>query len=518
MFKKISKDWILITSLALFKLAIHFFTNTNYELHRDAFLYLAESDHLAFGYWSEAPMIAVLGRLTQILFGSSTFAIRLLPALVGTISVVLIGALVRRLGGKFWAILLACTAFILSPAFLRGNTLFQPVSFNQFFWLLITFFVVKLLQSQNPKYWIHLGVISGFAFLTKYSVLFLVVALLISILLTQNRRLLFSRYFMYGLGIGLLIFLPNIIWQYNHNFPVILHMTRLHAQQLVHVRVGDFFYSQLLMNFPNAIVWIAGLVFLLFTKSGKPYRELGFTFLGVIFLLLVLKGKGYYTLGIYPILFVFGGLAFEKWFSTRFRFFRPVIFTLMILLLLPLLPYSLPIYPLEKMIEFGEQSRKFGGEGALRWEDGKIHALPQDYADMIGWREVADVVIRTYSALSDSEKANCIIFGDNYGEAGAIKFYGKPHGLPEPVCFDGSFLFWAPDSAKLTTLICANAERRDMEQYFTTVEKAGEITSPYARESGMPVYLCRNPKNGFEAFYAEKVSRMKRELSRENGM
>jgi len=263
------------------------------------------------------------------------------------------------------------------------------------------------------------------------------------------------------------------------------------------------------MNFSNVVVWLFGLVLLLFLKDGKRYRVIGYTYLVVLVIFILLKGKAYYALGIYPVLFAAGGFAIEKYLIGKWRYLKPVILVMMILTLLPLLPYSLPVYPLEKMIEYGEQSKKFGGEGALRWEDGRIHSLPQDYADMVGWKELADIVIKTYQSLSDSDQANCVVHGENYGEAGAIKFHSKKYGLPEPVSFSGSFLFWAPDSFNKEILIYVNDDTNDVAYYFTTVEKVVEITNPYARESGMPVWLCRTPRNGFEHFYAEKVKNLK---------
>jgi hypothetical protein len=166
---RLTPEWRLILGLALVKLMLHFFTNTNYGLHRDAFLYLALGDHLDFGYMAVPPLIALFAKITMTVFGDSVFAIRLFPALIGVASVVIVGMIVRLLGGRMWAILLACTAFIVSPAFLRSNTLFQPVSFNQFFWLLAIYFAIKLVQTKNPKFWLHIGVVCGLAFLNKYS-------------------------------------------------------------------------------------------------------------------------------------------------------------------------------------------------------------------------------------------------------------------------------------------------------------------------------------------------------------
>ncbi len=514
MTKRLSPEWILIIALALFKLIVHFLTNTNYELHRDAYLYLAQGDHLDWSFLSVPPTTAIIGNITRFLFGDSVFSIRLFPAIVGAVSVVIIGMIIKNLGGKIWAILLGCSAFILSLAFLRSNTLFQPVSFDEFYWLLSTYFIVKLLQTQNPKFWIHLGITWGLAFYTKYNIAFLIFAFGVALLLTSDRKLFFSKYFLYGSLLAIIIVLPNLVWQYNHNLPVVYHMTRLRETQLVNVRISDFLVAQLLMNLSNIFVWLFGLVFLLFFKAGKNYRVVGYTYLAVILVFLVLQGKGYYALGIYPILFAFGGYAIEQYCSGRWRLARPVILGLMILITMPLLPFSLPVLPLDKMIVYGEKSKQFGGEGALRWEDGRIYPLPQDYADMTGWKELGDIVIKAYHSLSDSERADCAIYAENYGQAGAIKYYSQKFGLPEPICFSESFLFWAPDRANHKTWIYVNDDTSDVAYYFTTVELIGRITDPYARESGLPVWLCQAPRNGFEDFYAQTVKGIKDQFRR----
>ena len=468
------------------------------------------ANHLAFGYFSVPPSIAVFAKMIITIFGDSVFAVRLVPALIGVASVIVIGLIVREFGGRGWAILLACAAFIVSPAFLRSNTLFQPVSFNQFYWLLTSYFVVKLLKSMNPKYWLHLGMVGGLAFLNKYSIAFLVAAFLIALLLTPERKLFLTKYFPLGLLIGCVIILPNLIWQHTHNWPVIAHMQRLQATQLVHVNLLDFLILQLLMNLPVIFVWLFGLIFLLFFKEVRKYRALAFTYLILIFMLMILRGKPYYTLGVYSVLFAAGGFAIEKYTSESRRFFKPLTLVLMILIAIPVVPYSLPVLPFDKMVAYGEASKKFGLSGALRWEDGRLHSLPQDYADMTGWQELSEIVIRAYSSLSEEEKKQCVIYAQNYGQAGAIKHYGKARGLPEPVSFHGSFLFWAPDSVNLTTFIYVNDELGDdIQFYFADIQQVGQITNVYARETGLPVYLCKNPKPEFREYYREKVARLK---------
>ncbi len=507
---KMSNGWLLIAGLMFFKIVLHFATNSNYELHRDIYLYLALADHPDWGYISVPPATPLIGKLAMALFGDSAFAVGFFPALIGALSVLVIALLVKELGGKTWALGLACSAFILSPSFLRSNTFLMPVSFDQFAWLLSGYFIVKLVRDQNPQYWAHLGILWGLAFLNKYAIVFFVQAFLLALLLTPNRRLLRSKYLGIGFLLGFLIILPNLIWQHNHNWPVIGHMNELRRTQLVNVDPADFVLLQFLMNLHAVIVWLLGLGFLLFQKDGQRWRVLGLTFLFTVGILLLLSGKAYYTLGVYPLLFAAGGVAIEKNFATRGRFFRPAMLAIMILIFLPVIPYSLPVLSLNKMAAYAEASKKFGLAGALQWEDGRVHKLPQDYADMTGWRELAEIVIKTYQNLNAAEKSNGVIYAENYGQAGAIRYHGKKFGLPEPVCFNETFVLWAPDSVKLSTLIYVNDELgEDIQHFFANIELAGQVNNEFYRENGLQVYLCRQPRHDFQKFYAEKVGRLK---------
>ncbi|MEJ2055171.1 MAG: glycosyltransferase family 39 protein [Calditrichaceae bacterium] len=156
-----SNPWYLIIGLAVFKLIIHLITNTNYELHRDAYLYIAEAHHLDFGYLSIPPMLPVLIRIINIFLGDSAFVMRLLPAVIGAVSVIVVGKTVLEFGGKNWAVLIACVSFVTSPAFLRSNSLLQPVSINQFFWLISLYLVLKMIKARNTDYWAFLGIVWG---------------------------------------------------------------------------------------------------------------------------------------------------------------------------------------------------------------------------------------------------------------------------------------------------------------------------------------------------------------------
>lgn len=506
-------DWYIIIGLAIIKLIVHFATNTNYGLHRDAYLYIAQSDHLAWGYISVPPFTATLIQFSRWLLGDSVFAMRFFPALAGAINIVLIGAMVKAMGGRRLAIVLACTAYLLSPAFLRANTMLQPVTFNHLFWLLSAYFLVKLIASRDPWYWIAIGITAGIGFMNKYSVVFIFTGLFLSLLTTSERKWFTSRYLYLGFFIAILIALPNIFWQYWHNWPVVYHMELLQESQLVNVEYTGFLLMQLLMNMNVAIIWLAGLAFFLFMRQGKAYRTLGFIFLFTTLVLLFLRGKPYYTLGLYPMLFAGGGIAFEIWFQKRARAVPYLAIALMAIFLVPILPISLPVYSYEKMEHYGEWASGYGMKEALRWEDGEYYSLPQDYADMTGWEETAKNVADLYHSFGEDEKSKTLIYASNYGQAGAIMLYSEKYDLPQPACFNGSFVFWLPDSISVDRAIMVEDWQQDDSGLFNSIELITQVKNPYARDKGY-VYFAIEPHNDINAKWTKLVHERKMQFSR----
>lgn len=499
---KISKGWLVIIGLAIAKLLIHFFTNTNYELHRDAFLYYSLGEHLDWGFVSVPPLIGIISKFSVFLFGNTVFALRFFPAIIGAVSVIIIALIVKELKGNIFAIILALIAFIFSTAFLRSNTLFQPVCFNQFFWLLSGYLIIRLINKKNPKLWLIIFLVWGIGFLNKYSIAFFIVGSLAAIFISKYRVLYKSKYFLIGCIIGIFMIFPNLLWQHNHNWPLIHHMNELYKYQFVNVSKIGFIIDQFVMNFPALIVWITGFIIFLFFKDEKEYRVLSLIYLFTFILLLLSGGKSYYTLGLYPILFAMGGYAVEKYFNKTFKY---ITIGFIVLNAWLMLPFSLPIYSLEKVAEISKQTAPFTN----RWEDGEIHNLPQDYADMTGWKELANLVIDTYNSLPDTSKAGCIIYAEEYGTAGAILFYGEELGVPEPICFNDNFLLWAPDSINPEVFIYVNEKVGDIEWLFSDYKLAGQINNKYFRENGEQIYVCTEPKDTLALFYAEKVNRLK---------
>lgn len=501
--------WLLTISLVTLKLLIHFLTSTNYELHRDEMLYFSMGSHLSWGFASTPPFMSFLAFIVKNVFGYQVFFVKLFPALFSAATLILIALFIKEIGGKVFAVFTGGFAFIISTAMLSTASLFMPVIFELFFWMLFLFFVLKLIEKQNPKYWIGIGIIFGVAFLNKYSILFLGFSTFVALLISEHRKLLLSKYLIYGAVIGLLIMSPNIIWQINHKFAVITHMSELYRFQLIHVSKQTFLLEQLLMNFTAILIWFPGLLMVLFYKAEKKYRVFGYILLIVVFLFLVLKGKPYYTLGVYTMMFAFGGYFLEKYFTGRLRIVSYLIVAFSFLTALIFLPLGLPVLPKVQMGKYCAVFSKYITPAPMRNEDNEYYPIPQDYMDMAGWDELAAMASVAYNQLDTNQKKDCIIYANNYGQAGAFDFYGKKYHLPAPTCLKDSYIFWAPDSLTASNYIVSDNELGDIPKLFNNYLEIGEIKDDYFRENGLKVYLCQNPKPLLNEFFKKRIKEHK---------
>lgn len=487
-------SWGIIFAFVLIKLFIHFATNINYGLHRDEFLYAALGQHLDFGFASTPPSIAFFAHVVQSIFGESVFGMRFFPALIGGLLIFLTGLSVKEMNGGKFAQFIACLAVLLSPAYLRSQTLFQPVSFDQLYFVLCMFFTIRFIKTESSIYLYFFSLALGFGLLNKYSIILVGIGFVFALLISNHRHIFLKKEPYLAAGLAFLIFLPNFLWQIFQGFPVLSHMAELQKTQLLNVTVSGFLVDQILMNISGFYLWLLGLWFVFFTESGKKFIVVGWIFFFVFFALLLAHGKSYYTLGIFPVMMAAGSVYLEQLTSIR-KWVRIIPTAFTILILIPILPISLPVLPKTEMANYCD-SRKDRSyfQPTIRWEDGQLHQIPQDYADMLGWEELAHIVAATYQNLPDSIKTQTAIVAANYGQAGAIDFYGKAHSLPEVISFSDAYLYWTPEILNAKYLIYIDDETEDVSKIFREVIKVGEITEPLAREYGLSVYVCKNPR------------------------
>ncbi|GAB4092761.1 glycosyltransferase family protein [Flaviaesturariibacter terrae] len=477
-----------------------------FGLHRDEYLYYEQGRHLDWGFLENPPLLGILAAISRAL-GGSLLVIRMWPALLGAATLVLLFRLVKGFGGGLYAIGLAGIAYLLS-VYLRIHILFQPTILEIFFWTAACCCLQQYLLSGQRRDLYGLALLLALSWWSKYSVLFFIVALFGALLLTKQRRLLLQRDFWLAASLGAVLVLPNILWQWQHHWPLAQHMSELRQTQLKYLSKTGFLSEQLKMFVPGVLLLFGGLYALL---RDERFRVLGVLYIGVILLLLLGSAKGYYSVGIYPLLLAAGAAWLE-------RVVRPVVLRaalplLMIVAGFPMPFLLLPVQPPAAMAQFNKRW-ELADKGVLKWEDQKSHLLQQDYADMIGWEEVARKTNNYFDALPASMRDSTVVYARNYGYAGSLLYFAHDSTFSRRViCDNGSFLLWIPDRLRYRHLLFVgeSAPRPGDEvfDHFQTVRRIDSCTNPLSRQYGTQILFFENADTAAFPLAERGLRRMK---------
>ncbi len=493
--------------LALVNIVIHLLFINNLEYHRDELLYFSLGQHPAFGYATVPPMIGWIAWVMQNIFGFSLFAVRLFPAVMGGIMVLVVASIARELGGSRYAAILASTGMIISIFGLRTFGLYMPVQLDLIFWTILIYLVIKYINTSSDKYLILFGVFAGLSLLNKYLIGLLFVFFILVVPFTHLRSIFRNRKFWIGILSGALIFLPNIIWQISHGVPLVGHLSELERTQLVNVDRIGFLVEQIIMPGAASILTIAGLFYLFINKAAVKFRFLGVIAVFVIITLMLLRGKSYYTLGVFPFMIAAGAVSADKIFRKIWS--KTLLIIFIIIITIPIVPIGIPVLkPVRLIAYFKVLGDKYKIDVGRRWEDGSIHPLPQDYSDMLGWEEMTFLVNEAWQMV---DKKSCFIYGENYGQAGAVTVIGKKYNLPEAICFNESFRYWIPekfDPDPLSFIYINNVPGEDVKKLFRKVTKIGIVSNPLAREFGTGVFLFQDPVTSFNQFWSQRIQHL----------
>ncbi|QQL50655.1 ArnT family glycosyltransferase [Mucilaginibacter ginkgonis] len=492
------------------KILFNLLAINHFGFHRDELLHLALGNHLAWGYKEVPPFIALLANIILHVFGNSLIATRIFPTLFAAVMVWFAGKLVVEMGGRKMAITIACLTLIFSPAFAASDYLFQPVIFDQFWWLLAAYLVVRYINTKNNLNLYLLGVVVGVGLLNKYTMAFFVVSLIIGLLLSRQHRVILSRQFVISALIAVMIFLPNAIWQATHHMPIVTHMGKLAKYQLDGNSRTDFIIQQFLCNGTGLFVWITGLLALFLSYRLRKYLFLGIAYLLVFAFLLKMHGKIYYLFPAYPMLFAAGGYMIESWIRKKWLGLRVVAIVIVIVPNLVLFPLVLPFLSLQQTLSYTAATAKrlHSVRFLMTWEDRKQHPLTQDYADMLSWEEMVSKTAKVYHSLSPEEQQQTVILADNYGEAGAFVHFGPKYGLPQIVSLDSSFALWAPASITPQNLIYVSDDNdvSDLTPLAASTTRADGVTNPLAREFGTGIFLIKGLKPQLQQIYKKVLN------------
>jgi hypothetical protein len=491
---------IMLFGIILAKLVLSLLP-ISYGIFRDEFYYLSMSKRLGLGYVDVPPLPPLILAGTRFLFGDSLFALHLIPALSGVLFLIVTYLLIKKLNGNRFALFLTLTTVLFAPYIVAVDSIYTYDTFNKLCWLYFSFLMIRLIQTEDPKYWIYIGITSGVALLFKITILYLGLGWIIGLLVTKQRKLLFRREVLWA---GVLVFIicsPYLLWQIQHGFISLEYYRNYAAGKVSSFSLPGYLLEQVLYMSPLTFpIWLAGLYYLLFHPQGKILYSAGITYLVILLLSYFTKAKPDLIAPYYAILLAAGCLWLgnllvgggKRWLQGL----QAAVFLLVVISGLAVLPAARPVLPVEKFLKtFVKLSIKKDVEGHT------LPNLPQLYADRFGWQEMTRKVAQVYHSLPATDRAKACIVTRNYGEAGAIEYYGEKYHLPSPpVSGHLQYYIWGPGRFSGEVVIAVGFPYDDVKVSYQDVQKGPILTNPYMMpyERANPIYVGRKPLKRFQ--------------------
>jgi hypothetical protein len=496
MIKEHKTDNLILLFMAIGAVVFHVILNGQYGFHRDELDFIMSARQLDWGYVSYPPITPFFTRLGLVLFGESLRVLRVLPAIAQGLIMILAGLMARDMGGKRNAQILTALAVFIAPVSLMGGTVIMYFAFDYLWWVLVAFFTVRLLATEDARYWLGIGVSIGLGMMTKYTIAFWVAGLIVAVLVTSNRKYLRSKWLYLGAALALIIFLPNLIWQIQHDFISLEHLASIHARDIAWGRADEFLPEQLYVttNPFTLPLWIAGLAACLFAASMKKFRALGWMYLVTLGLFLVSRGRGYYTGPAYVMLLAAGSTWLESWLGIHNEKIRRlgwgITWGLLVLGSLVGIILMKPVPPINSSL----------------WEI--TSSVNGEFVEMIGWQDLTEQVAELFQSLPNAEKAHTAILAGNYGEAGAFDLYGEAYDLPPVISGSNSLWYRGYGQPEPETVIVVGFEREYAAQLFKECEFSGTVTNRYnvkneETSSHTGIYICRKPRKPWSEMWKE---------------
>jgi 4-amino-4-deoxy-L-arabinose transferase-like glycosyltransferase len=508
----LANGMLIVVAIALAKFVFHCYFNNRYDYFRDEFDYMACGNHLAWGYVDQPPLIPFLIRVCRAILGDSLRSIRFIPALASSLLVVQTAVLAREFGGRRFALLLSAITAVIAPQYLSNGSLLGTNCLEPNLWMGCAYFVILAIKRDDPRYWLWCGAVAGIGLQEKYSIALFGFGMVIGLLLTPQRRVFLNLWIWLGGLAAFLIFLPNVLWNIHNHWPFVELMQNIRAEgRDVVLSLPQYFFQQTLLVEPlTAPIWITGLIAFFFSARLKPYRALGWCYLVCFTVFFVLHGKNYYLAPVYPMLLAAGAVVIESAIEGRAvdgagsevlrtsRNWRVWLKPAIVIVLLAggahLAPVVVPILSPDKFIAY---LKYLPMKLPVMEHDHARAVLPQWYSDQFGWEEIVAGTAKAYNQLTPAERPGCGIFAQDYGQAGAIDFFGPRYGLPPALSGHQTYYLWGSRGYSGNCLVVLDDSRERLEELFEYVEYVGTSEdNPYALERLIPVYICRGAKFG----------------------
>ena len=493
-------DAAVLWSLASATLLLHFLLNGRYGYWIDELYFIACGEHLDWGYVDQPPLIAVVAKVSRWLLGDSLFAIRFFPALAGAGLVFVTGQLASVLGGRRFAQALAAVAVLVAPIYLGFDNLLTMNAFEPLFWMLVAYIVMRIVTRHGSQLWLLAGLVAGIGFLNKYSMVFFLLSLGVGLLLTSERRILWSKWLSLGALLAIVIVLPNLLWEYRLGWPTVELLQNAKRYQHQSVSPLEFLWGQIQLVHPFTLpLWLIGL-FSLLRQQDTRFRFLGWTFVVFFGVSMLGQAKTYYVAPVYPLLFAAGAVAIEEFVQRRaWHWLKPAVVAFLLIGGMISAPYVLPVLPIEWVPTY----LGWLGIKEVRPERREEGQVPQLFADMLGSREMVAAVARVYESLPPLERTQCAIWARDYGGAAAIDFFGPAYHLPKAISGHQNYYLWGPGNQSGELVITISIPGESLRPWFRQIELAATVECPYCMpdRARMPIYVCRGLKEPLREFW-----------------
>jgi hypothetical protein len=389
----------------------------------------------------------------------------------------------------------------LAPVVLSLGSIYSMNAFDLLFWALLGWILVRVLSGGSERLWLAFGAVAGLGLLNKISILYLGFGLVAGLVLGRRWDVFRSRLFWAGGLLAFVVFLPHLLWQLAHGWPTLEFMARARREKMAPLSPPRFLAEALLQTAPAAWLWVLGTAWLLLSRAAARWRALGFAFLAVVAVLAFAGGKPYYLAAAYALVFAAGAVALESWTSRRARALRPILLAGVIVVGLALAPFGRPILPVDTFVRYAAALGIAPGTD----ERQALGRLPQFYADMHGWRDLAEAVAAAFRTLPPEDRAKACVFGQNYGEAGAVEYFARELGLPPAISGHNTYWIWGPGRCTGEVMVVIGDRRERLDQLFGSVERAGETRCrdcmPY--ENGRSIWIARGLKRPLAELWPE---------------
>jgi len=499
---RLSNEMVIAWAIAVVTFLLHLYFNNRYGYFRDEFDYMSCGDHLQWGYVDQPPLIPFLIHYCRILLGDSLRAVRFIPALATSLLTVQGAALAREFGARRYAMVLTALTLALTPQYLSNGGLLGTNCLEPNLWMGCAYFFILAVNRNHPRYWVWFGVVAGIGLLEKYSILVFGLGMVVGLLLTEQRRVLLNRWIWLGGAAALLVFLPNLLWNIHYDWPFVQLMRAIRADgRDVVFGPGAFLLQQVLLVGPwSAPIWMIGLFALLFMQRLRPYRALGCCYLVCYAAFFMLHGKPYYLGPVYPMLLAAGAVVIGWALEARpsLGWLKPTIAVIVLANGIYLAPVVVPVLSPDRFLTY---VKYLPVKLPVTEHSHAAAALPQWYSDQFGFKEIADAAIAAWDRIPASERADCGIFAQDYGQAGSVDFFGRAHGLPGAMSGDRTYFLWGPHNYSGNCMMVMDDRKEVLERYWQSVKYvATSAQNPYALERPVDVFICKGKK--FESWAA----------------